>query len=83
MNAFAIGETIGSVVSVTVTVWSGVDPNPGAMYAGTLTISPPSIVLPTIFGGIAGVIYQIAIIVAVGTRQLELVGLLAVIPEQM
>lgn len=80
MNAFAVGETIGSVSSVTVSVWSGVDPNPGAMYSGTLTITPPSIVQPQISGGVPGVIYLIEIIAVVASRSLQLDGLLAVLP---
>lgn len=81
LNPFLTSDVLSSVVSVTVIVWTGVDANPSAVYAGTSNLTPPSVVQPELIGGIPGVIYLVKVIAgASGSRTFELDGLLAILP---
>jgi hypothetical protein len=84
-NGVITAETIASLTSVTVTVWSGVDANPSVVYSGTSTIDSNSTrVLPKLIGGILGVIYNVAVLVLTTSgRTLELDGLMAITPGPM
>jgi hypothetical protein len=76
-----VGDTL-SGVTVTVTVWSGVDANPSAVWDAS-TIIAGSIVRPGLQAGLAGVIYLIKITAGAGSKVLVLEGLLAILPEGM
>jgi hypothetical protein len=79
----AAGDTI-STATITITVWSGVDANPSALWDATFFITPPSQVQPGIIGGLPGVIYLLQIAAgAGGSKTLVLEGLLAILPEGM
>lgn len=77
----AVGDSLTGP-AVNVTVWSGVDANPNAIW-DTTTVIAGSIVSPGIQNGIAGVIYLIRVTVTAGAKTLVLEGLLAVLPEGM
>jgi hypothetical protein len=76
------GDVINTPV-VVVTVWSGVDATPMAIWDSSTVITPPSIVQPGIQNGLPGVIYLIKVSAAAGSKLLALEGLLAVLPEGM
>lgn len=78
----AAGDVITTPV-ITITVWSGVDANPSALWDSTFVITPPSIVTPGITGGLPGVIYLLKIAAAAGGKTVVLEGLLAILPEGM
>ena len=74
------GDELSSPL-VTVTVWSGVDPDPQAVYGGGSAING-FVINPTFQGGIVGVIYLIAVEVAASlSGTLELDALLAILPQ--
>lgn len=68
---------------ILITVWSGVDANPMAMWDASFTLTPPGLAQPGITGGLAGVIYLIKVTVSAGAKLLVLEGLMAVLPEGM
>ena len=84
-NGAITAETISAVSSVTVTVWSGVDPNPSIVFGGSSIIDMNSTrVLPKLLGGILGVIYNVAVAITTSQgRTLELDGLLAIIASPL
>jgi hypothetical protein len=77
----AVGDSLTGP-TVTVTVWSGVDANPGAVWDAT-TVTAGSIISPGLQGGLAGVIYLVRVTCTAGSKTLVLEGLLAVLPEGM
>lgn len=77
------GDVVTGTPGVLVTVWSGVDGNPQAIWDSTTITTPPSIVQPGIVNGLPGVIYLIKITAVAGSQTLVLEGLLAVLPEGM
>lgn len=82
LDPLNVNDVLQSVTSVTVTVWTGVDANPNAIYAGTNTFTPAGIVQPKILGGVPGVIYLIAVTAtALGGQILVKKGLLAILPD--
>jgi hypothetical protein len=75
------GETLTGAPTVTVTVYSGNDPNPSAMLSGVASISG-NFVLQNFQGGISGNIYKIIYGCATSLGQfLELFGYLVVLVE--
>lgn len=56
------GEGINGA-SVTVSVYSGTDPNPGAMVSGSATFDANGNVTQVLLGGLPGVIYNIVYLV--------------------
>lgn len=75
----AQGDVLSDLV-VTVSVWSGVDPSPQTVYAGsTITGSTVYVALQ---GGIPGVIYQVLVrVIASLSGVLENAAFLAVLPQ--
>ena len=70
-----------SAPTVTVTVWSGIDANPSAVYGGSAPIAG-QVVSPVLQAGIVGVLYLVAVkVIASLSGTLELDGILAVIPQ--
>jgi hypothetical protein len=57
-SRLAAGETLTGVPTVTVTVYSGTDPNPSAVKSGAASISGNTVV-QKFTGGLAGVIYSV------------------------
>jgi len=62
---FTAKTVVGDVLSaptVTISVWTGVDPNPQLVYGGSSTING-LVINPVLTGGVAGVIYQVKVTV--------------------
>jgi hypothetical protein len=77
----AVGETI-SEPTITVSVWSGVDANPSAVYASSTPVG--AIVDVYLQAGVVGVIYLVQCSIVTSTSNTyELDGLVAVIPAGM
>jgi len=75
-------ETI-STKAVTATVYSGTDATPAAIVSGAAT-SAGSIVTQKITGGVLGVMYELLCQITTSAGQtLQLVGLLAIIPDEV
>ena len=68
--------------AIVVTVWSGVDANPTAIWDSTF-VTAGSIITPGIQNGVPGVIYLLKVSAAAGSKIVVLEGLLAVLPEGM
>ena len=68
--------------AIVVTVWSGVDANPTAIWDSTF-FTTGSIITPGIQNGVPGVIYLLKVSCASGGKILVLEGLLAILPEGM
>lgn len=80
LSALSAGETISSA-SVLAGVYSGVDPNPSAIFSGVATISG-SVVSQKLTGGVIGVVYELICGAVTSAGQtLQLAGYLAVIPD--
>lgn len=78
----ASGESI-STQAVAATVWTGVDASPSAVISGSATASG-SVVSQKATGGTAGNIYNLICTVTTSAGQtLKIVGLLAILPEQV
>jgi len=77
-----VGDTLSSP-AVTVSVWSGVDPNPQLVYGGSSTING-LVINPVLTGGVAGVIYQVKVTVnSLLAGILTLDSFLVVLPDSL
>lgn len=80
ISKLQIGETLNSATTV-ISVYSGVDPNPSAMLAGTPTIAG-TVVNTLIAPTIVGCIYEVKVLAITSLGQtLVLTGYLAVVPD--
>lgn len=59
-NRLQAGEVLTGTPAVTVSVYSGVDPNPAAMLSGPATLNSPN-VLQKFTGGVPGTIYTVLV----------------------
>jgi hypothetical protein len=74
-----VGDTLASV-AVIVTVWSGVDPSPSAVFSALAIVG--QIVNVTLQGGVVGVTYNVAVQAQASiSGNIELDGFLTVIPQ--
>ena len=74
------GDVLSSPM-VSVSVWSGLDLNPSAVYGASAPITG-LVVNPRLLAGVAGVIYLVRVVVTASLSGiLELDGLLAVLPS--
>ena len=80
-SLLASGETLSSV-SYSISVYTGVDANPGALFSSLLLSSSSSTASLQVLGGVIGVIYELKV-AAVTTlaNTLTLAGFLAVTPD--
>jgi len=79
-SVFTIAGDVLSNPQVTITVYSGVDPNPQAMFGGYLVNG--TVVYVTLRGGVAGAIYRVKVTVTASlTGTPELDSLIAVLPD--
>ena len=75
------GETIASQ-SVTASVYSGLDPNPGALVSGAASVQSVTQVWQLITGGVVGVIYELLCTITTSLGQtLSISAYQAVIPD--
>lgn len=73
-------DSISSIIAVTASVYSGVDPNPQAIVQGSSFSG--SIVSPLIRTGVVGVTYELSVQVALTSGQQPILcGYLSVIPD--
>lgn len=78
------GEALSGTPAVTISVYSGVDPNPQAMLSGAATISNGNTVLQKFTGGVPGVIYRVIAGCATNQGQfLEQLGYLVVLADSV
>ena len=81
-SLLATSETI-STQKVTATVYSGTDADPSRLVAGTATASG-AIVTQKLKEGTTGVIYKLVCEITTSANQLlQMVGLLAVVPNEI
>jgi len=70
-------ETISSA-TITASVYSGTDPNPGAIVSGAASVSG-TVVSQKITGGVLGVIYELLFVLLTSAGQtIEVAGYLAI-----
>ena len=80
ISDLAIGETISTSV-VTCSVYSGTDASPSSVISGSSSNSGTK-VTQKITGGTLGVVYELLCTITTSAGQtLELVGILAVVPD--
>jgi len=73
-------DSITSILEVTASVYSGIDPTPSDLIAGSSFLS--SVVSVLIDLGVVGVIYEISVRVALASGQNPILcGYLAIIPD--
>jgi hypothetical protein len=81
ISNLAPGETI-TPQSVIVAVYSGTDPNPGMMLAGSASVTNITQVLQNLTGGVLGTIYEVACTVTTSLGQtLVLSAYLVIVPD--
>ncbi len=81
ISKLASGETISGVPTVTATVWSGVDANPGNIVSGAASVAG-TVVSQKLTAGVAGVLYLLKCTAGTSAGQtLILEALLFVAPD--